>query len=189
MSALVVPGRTALKQHLNTEVAVTDYIEVSQERIAQFAALTEDEQWIHTDVERARRDSPYGGTVAHGFLTLSFLSRFLTAAVRVEGDPVACQLRPQYRPLPVSGSRRREDPCPRAIERIHRGSRLRTGNLALDDRVRGESIAILHCGLGCTIFRVGTGARVPHFPDCGYGQNCGASPLLRGARLLWQRNH
>ena len=110
MSALVVPGRTALKQHLNTEVAVTDYIEVSQERIAQFAALTEDEQWIHTDVERARRDSPYGGTVAHGFLTLSFLSRFLTAAVRVEGTRllVSCGLntvRFLY-PVPAGGRNR-----------------------------------------------------------------------------------
>jgi len=102
-----VPGSAALKQHLNTEVAVTDYIEVSQERIAQFAALTEDEQWIHTDVERARRDSPYGGTVAHGFLTLSFLSRFLTAAVRVEGTRllVSCGLNTVrfLNPVPAGG--------------------------------------------------------------------------------------
>ena len=107
MSPLVVPGSAALKQHLNTEVAVTDYIEVSQERIAQFAALTEDEQWIHTDVERARRDSPYGGTVAHGFLTLSFLSRFLTAAVRVEGTRllVSCGLNTVrfLNPVPAGG--------------------------------------------------------------------------------------
>jgi acyl dehydratase len=102
-----VPGSAALKQHLNTEVAVTDYIEVSQERIAQFAALTEDGQWIHTDVERARRDSPYGGTVAHGFLTLSFLSRFLTAAVRVEGTRllVSCGLNTVrfLNPVPAGG--------------------------------------------------------------------------------------
>ena len=107
MSPLVVPGSAALKQHLNTEVAVTDYIEVSQERIAQFAALTEDGQWIHTDVERARRDSPYGGTVAHGFLTLSFLSRFLTAAVRVEGTRllVSCGLNTVrfLNPVPAGG--------------------------------------------------------------------------------------
>ena len=85
MSALVVPGLAALKQHLNSEVAVTDYVEVSQERITRFADLTEDWQWIHTDVERARRESPFGGTIAHGFLTLSLLGRFLAAAVNVEG--------------------------------------------------------------------------------------------------------
>ena len=85
MSALVVPSIAALKQHVNAEVGITDYLEVSQERITAFAELTEDRQWIHTDVERARRESPFGGTVAHGFLTLAFLSRFLAAAVTVEG--------------------------------------------------------------------------------------------------------
>jgi acyl dehydratase len=94
MSPLVVPDSAALKQHLNSEVAVTDYIEVSQEKITGFAALTDDRQWIHTDVERARRESPFGGTVAHGFLTLSFLSHFLNAAVKVGGTKllVSCGL-------------------------------------------------------------------------------------------------
>ena len=107
MSPLVVPGSAALKQHLNSEVAVTDYIEVSQERISRFAALTEDWQWIHTDVERACRDSPYGGTVAHGFLTLSFLSRFLASAVKVEGTKllVSCGLNSVrfLHPVPAAG--------------------------------------------------------------------------------------
>jgi acyl dehydratase len=85
MALLVVPGLAALKGHLNTEVAITDYLEVSQERIDRFADITEDPQWIHTDAERARRESPYATTIAHGFLTLSLLSRFLTSAVRVEG--------------------------------------------------------------------------------------------------------
>jgi acyl dehydratase len=67
---------------------------VNQQRIDQFAALTEDWQWIHTDAERARGESPFGSTVAHGFLTLSLLSRFLTAAVTVEGSRllVSCGL-------------------------------------------------------------------------------------------------
>jgi acyl dehydratase len=85
MAPLVVPGLAALKQHLNQEVGVTEYLEVSQARIDRFADLTEDPQWIHTDVERAQRESPYHGTIAHGFLTLAFASRFLTAAVQVEG--------------------------------------------------------------------------------------------------------
>src|SRR3989441_3930456 len=50
-------------------------IEVSQQMIDRFAELTGDHQWIHVDVERAKRESPFGGTVAHGFLTLSLLPR------------------------------------------------------------------------------------------------------------------
>ncbi len=59
---------------------------VSQDAIATFAALTGDEQWIHVDPERARLESPYGTTIAHGFLTLSMVSRLLRDAVgAVEG--------------------------------------------------------------------------------------------------------
>ncbi len=50
-------------------------VEVSQEMIDRFADLTGDHQWIHVDVERAKRESPFGGTIAHGFLTLSLLPR------------------------------------------------------------------------------------------------------------------
>ena len=60
--------------------------EVTQEAITQFADVTGDRQWIHVDPERARTDSPYGGTIAHGFLTLSLVSRLLRDAVgAVEG--------------------------------------------------------------------------------------------------------
>ena len=51
-------------------------IEVTQDKINQFAAVTGDYQWIHVDVERAKRESPFGGPVAHGFLTLSLLAAF-----------------------------------------------------------------------------------------------------------------
>ena len=85
MNAIMVPGMRALKHHLHTEVAVTDYFDISQERILRFAEVTEDRQWIHTDAERARRESPFGRTVAHGFLTLSLLARFLAEAVVVDG--------------------------------------------------------------------------------------------------------
>lgn len=85
MSVIVVPGMAALKQHVNAEVGVSEYVNVTQARIQQFADVTEDWQWIHTDLERAQRESPFGRTVAHGFLTLAFLSRFLAEVVRVEG--------------------------------------------------------------------------------------------------------
>jgi acyl dehydratase len=70
-----------LKALVGQEIAVTDYREISQERVNQFAEVTEDRQWIHIDVERAKRESPYGNTIAHGFLTLSLLSSFLSEAL------------------------------------------------------------------------------------------------------------
>jgi acyl dehydratase len=85
MTLLVVARPSDLKQHLNTEVGPTDYMVVDQERVARFAEAVEDRQWIHTDVERAARESPFKATVAHGFLVLSLLSHFVTTAVDVQG--------------------------------------------------------------------------------------------------------
>lgn len=66
-----------LKGLVGQEVAVSDWIEITQDRINRFADATGDHQWIHLDAERARRESPYGTTIAHGFLTLSLLPMFL----------------------------------------------------------------------------------------------------------------
>jgi acyl dehydratase len=65
------------------EIAVTEWLPVTQERIQQFADATEDQQWIHVDRERAQRESPHGTTIAHGFLTLSLLSRFMKQAIQI----------------------------------------------------------------------------------------------------------
>jgi acyl dehydratase len=63
---------------------------VTQEMIIQFAELTGDRQWIHVDVERARRESPFGGPVAHGFLTLSLIPHLVPAGdVRITGHASA----------------------------------------------------------------------------------------------------
>ena len=62
---------------------VSPWLEVTQEAITQFADVTGDRQWIHVDPERARRDSPYSNTIAHGFFTLSLISRLLRDAVGV----------------------------------------------------------------------------------------------------------
>ncbi|HEV1992871.1 MAG TPA: MaoC family dehydratase [Candidatus Acidoferrum sp.] len=82
---VVVPTPRSLAQLVGRELAVTDWFAVSQERIQRFAETTEDHQWIHTDRERAQRESPYGTTVAHGFLTLSLLSHLIRQAVHIEG--------------------------------------------------------------------------------------------------------
>ena len=62
-----------LKSLVGQEVAVGDWLEITQERIDRFAEATSDPQWIHTDVERCRRESPFGTTIAHGYLTLSLI--------------------------------------------------------------------------------------------------------------------
>ena len=61
-------------QFVGRELGVSDWVAVDQERINQFARCTGDKQWIHVDVERARRDSPFGGPIAHGYLTLSLVA-------------------------------------------------------------------------------------------------------------------
>ena len=62
-----------LQDHVGREVGVTDWLAVEQDRIDQFADATDDHQYIHVDAERAAQ-TPFGGTIAHGFLTLSLLS-------------------------------------------------------------------------------------------------------------------
>ena len=61
---------------IDTEVGVSNWITVDQPMIDQFAETTFDTQWIHTDPERAAKETPFGGTIAHGYLTLSLASRF-----------------------------------------------------------------------------------------------------------------
>ncbi len=68
------------------EAAVGEWIEISQERINQFADATEDHQWIHIDSERAAKESPFKTTIGHGFLSLSMLSKMSYETVRVKGD-------------------------------------------------------------------------------------------------------
>ena len=62
---------------------------VTQEKVDAFAELTGDHQWIHSDVDRAKRDSPFGGTIAHGFLTLSLLPALGAQTVRITGQSSA----------------------------------------------------------------------------------------------------
>ncbi|MCB9077345.1 MAG: MaoC family dehydratase [Anaerolineaceae bacterium] len=65
-----------IHEFVGHELGVSDWLTIDQERISQFAACTSDHQWIHVDVERARRESPYGSTIAHGYLILALLSQF-----------------------------------------------------------------------------------------------------------------
>ena len=65
-----------LDRFIGQELGVSDWRKIDQEQIDRFAACTGDDQWIHVDVERASRESPFGTTVAHGYLVVSLLARF-----------------------------------------------------------------------------------------------------------------
>lgn len=69
-------AHTALTAQIGQVIGTSNWIAVNQAMIDQFAATTHDDQWIHIDPHRAARDTPFGGTIAHGFLTLSLASRF-----------------------------------------------------------------------------------------------------------------
>jgi acyl dehydratase len=75
-----------LRSLIGQEVAVGDWFPVEQSRIDAFADATGDHQWIHQDVERAQTESPFGRTIAHGFLTLSLLSYLSHECFEIRGD-------------------------------------------------------------------------------------------------------
>lgn len=76
----------ALPEYKGKEVAISDWLTVTQKMIDEFADATHDHQWIHVDVERATRDSPFKTPIAHGFLTLSLLSHFLGESIEIAGS-------------------------------------------------------------------------------------------------------
>lgn len=85
MAPIAVENLQSLKSFVGREIGVTDWLALTQERIRQFGEATEDRQWIHVDHQRAQKESPYGATIAHGFLTLSLLSYFLKQAIEIRG--------------------------------------------------------------------------------------------------------
>jgi acyl dehydratase len=87
MPPLLVKNPVSLKEWAGKEIGVSDWFQVTQERIAQFAEATEDRQWIHIDPERASKGSPYGCTIAHGFLTLSLISHLTKKVIQFENGP------------------------------------------------------------------------------------------------------
>jgi acyl dehydratase len=83
MQTFVLESLHSLRDLTGREIATTGWLRMTQEHISQFAEATGDRQWIHTDPERAQRESPYGATIAHGFLTLSLMSHFLREAIQL----------------------------------------------------------------------------------------------------------
>lgn len=136
MAALVVASPDALKEYVGKEIGISEWMTITQERINAFAEATEDRQWIHIDRERAKRESPYGATIAHGFLTLSLISRFAKEVIQFSGGK---RLTINY------GLNRVRFPSP-----VREGSRIR-GHFTLQIfQDRGEAWeAVLLCSTEC----------------------------------------
>ncbi|QNF31532.1 MaoC family dehydratase [Adhaeribacter swui] len=73
MNPLVISSFEEFQQHEGAELGVSEYHQITQEQISKFADATLDHQWIHLDAERAKTESPFGNTIAHGYLTVSLL--------------------------------------------------------------------------------------------------------------------
>lgn len=86
MPSRTIDGVEALRSLVGQEAGVSDWIEVTQGMIDAFADVTRDTQWIHQDVQRAQRESPFGTTIAHGFLTLSLVSHLHAQSISVRGN-------------------------------------------------------------------------------------------------------
>jgi acyl dehydratase len=80
-----VQGIAGLKELVGQHLGYSDWLEISQDRVNTFADATGDHQWIHVDVERAKAESPFGGPIAHGYLTLSLGPVLFPQILRVEG--------------------------------------------------------------------------------------------------------
>lgn len=84
--ALVLESPNSLAEWVGREIGVTDWFTINQDLIQRFADVTGDRQWIHLDQDRAQRDSPFQTTIAHGFLTLSFLSHFIRQVLEIRSS-------------------------------------------------------------------------------------------------------
>ncbi len=124
-----------LAPQLGTENHLGPWLQITQERIDRFAEVTGDLQWIHTDPERAALESPYGGTVAHGFLTLSLLP-YLTQSNHPDffaRNYPGMRLRVNY------GLNRVRFPAP-----VRTGARLRARTLLQEAERVGEGVQIVY---------------------------------------------
>ena len=144
MAQIVISDIAQLKERVGQEVAVTDWLTVSQSRIDSFAEASGDDQWIHVDRERSARESPYGTTVAHGFLTLSLLSRLLRDAIEFRGARLGINYglnRVRFTGPVPAGSRVRARFRLAALEEIDRGVQI-TWNVTVEREGEAKPVLI-----------------------------------------------
>jgi acyl dehydratase len=125
---LTLTGLDEVQAYVGKELGVSEWHEVTQEAINEFAAVTGDDQWIHLDVERAK-DTPFGGTIAHGYYTLSLAPRFSYAMFKLEGFAFGVNYglnRVRFpAPLPV-GSKVRMRATLAAVDEVTGGAQITT---------------------------------------------------------------
>jgi acyl dehydratase len=85
MAQTTVDGIEGVQALIGQHLGTSDWVEITQEQVNRFAEATGDHQWIHTDPERAAKESPFGGPIAHGYLTLSLLPMLATQIVEFTG--------------------------------------------------------------------------------------------------------
>jgi acyl dehydratase len=123
---LTITDIEELRSRVSDEIGVSDWHEVTQESVDEFAQVTGDDQWIHTDPERAR-STPFGGTIAHGYYTLSLHPVLIKQLMRYEGFAFAVNY----------GLNRVRFPAPLPVgNRV----RMRVTLLAVDDVLGGAQI-------------------------------------------------
>jgi acyl dehydratase len=123
---------SSVHEFVGRELGVSDWLTIDQDRINQFAACTEDLQWIHVDVERAKRESPFGSTIAHGYLIMALVPRF---CYEVGVIP------PDVRQAFNYGTERTRFPAP-----VRVGSRIRDRVVLLKAEDRGEGRVLITLG-------------------------------------------
>jgi len=84
MAKLIIKSHEEFERYVGQELGVSEYVTITQEQINKFADATFDHQWIHVDEERAKREGAFGGTIAHGYLTLSMLPYMWDQIIQVE---------------------------------------------------------------------------------------------------------
>lgn len=142
---LEIPNAAWLRERLGQEVAVGDWMQLTQERINQFAEATDDRQWIHVDPARAAVESPFKSTIAHGFLTLSLVSVLTRKAMTWSGLRMAVNYglnRVRFvAPVPA-GARIRGRFSPIALEDAAGGSVQVTWSVTIEREEGDKSAAV-----------------------------------------------
>ena len=127
-----------LRKNIGREIAVGDWRTVTQEQINLFAEATGDHQWIHLDEKRAAAESPYGTTIAHGFLTLSLIPPHHGGYDQIAAGQDDRQLRPKPSPFRGTGSCRKKSTTTPDTAEYRRGHRWLSVELESTDRGRRQ---------------------------------------------------
>jgi acyl dehydratase len=128
VTAIVVDGLEGVRAlPLGETLGTSDWVEITQDMVNLFAEATGDHQWIHVDVERATKESPFGGPIAHGYLTLSLVPRLMPEIVEFSGFPLTvnygCEKVRFPSPVPV-GSRLRATAAVQQVTEVSGGVQL-----------------------------------------------------------------